>query len=115
MIETEHILGWLVYIAAGIACGFIWWQLTSYIRHGGWRDLLRGVFVVVIFTPWYAGDGHVFLAPAVVVLLIDLLLEGATAGIKGGVALLFSSFAMLVVLTIRALLFKRRVQKAEDS
>ena len=115
MIETEHLLGWLVYIAAGIACGFIWWQLTSYIRHGGWRDLLRGVFVVVIFTPWYAGDAHEFLAPAVVVLLMDLLLEGATAGIKGGVALLFSSFAMLVVLTIRALLFKRRVQKAEDS
>ncbi|MDG2072908.1 MAG: hypothetical protein P8J55_14530 [Pseudomonadales bacterium] len=115
MIETEHLLGWLVYIATGIACGFIWWQLTSYIRHGGWRDLLRGVFVVVIFTPWYAGDAHEFLAPAVVVLLMDLLLEGATAGIKGGVALLFSSFAMLVVLTIRALLFKRRVQKAEDS
>jgi hypothetical protein len=115
MIETEHLLGWLVYIAAGIACGFIWWQLTSYIRHGGWRDLLRGVFVVVIFTPWYAGDAHEFLAPAVVVLLMDLLLEGATAGMKGGVALLFSSFAMLVVLTIRALLFKWRVQKAEDS
>ena len=114
MIETEHLLGWLVYIAAGIACAFIWWHLTSYVRHGGWRDLLRGVLVVVIFTPWFAGDSHEFLAPAVVVLLMDLLLEGATAGMKGGMPLLFSSFAMLMVLTVKALLFKRQVHKTED-
>ena len=114
MLETEHLLGWLFYIAAGIACCFIWWRLTSYIRHGGWRDLLRGVLVVVIFTPWFAGEAHEFLAPAFVVLLMDLLLEGVTGGMKGGVALLFSSFAMLTVLTVRALLFKRHIQRTKD-
>lgn len=114
MLESEHLLGWLVYFTAGVVCCIIWWRLTSYIHHRGWRDLLRGLVVVVIFTPWYAGDAHEFLAPAIVVLVMDLMLEGATAGMKGGVVLLFSIFVMLMLLTGRALLFRCQVQNTQD-
>jgi hypothetical protein len=100
----EYVVAWLVYFVAGICCCVIWWKMTSIIRHRGWRELLRGVVVVLIFTPWYAGESPEFFAPAVVVLLMDLFLEGAKAGLKGGIALLFSSFGMLIVLTARLLL-----------
>ncbi len=69
---------------------------------------MRGIVVVVIFTPWYAGESPEFFAPAIVVLLMDLLLEGARAGMKGGIALLFSSFLMLLILTARLVLSNRK-------
>ena len=56
---------------------------------------------MVVFTPWYAGDSPEFYAPAIVVLLLDLLLEGAKSGMKGGIALLLSTFMMLLIITVR--------------
>jgi hypothetical protein len=97
----EYVLAWMVYLAAGAGCCLVWWKITSFVSHRGWRELSRGIVVVVIFTPWYAGESAEFFAPAIVVLLMDLLLEGAKAGMKGGIALLFSSFVMLVILTVR--------------
>ncbi len=74
------------------------------MQNRGWRDVLRGTTVVLIFTPWYAGESPEFYAPAIVVLLMDLLLEGAKSGLKGGFALLVASFIMLAGLSIRVLL-----------
>ena len=48
-----------------------------------------------------------FYAPAIVVLLMDLLLEGTKSGMKGGVALIFALFSMLLILTIRQILRNR--------
>ncbi len=104
---NEYVVAWLVYVLAGAGCCAVWWKITSSILHRGWRSLLRGILVVLIFTPWYAGESPEFFAPAIVVLLMDLLLEGAKAGMKGGIALLVASFFMLLGLTVHALRSKR--------
>jgi hypothetical protein len=104
---TEYLIAWAVYALAGMSCCFIWWRLTSLMKQAAWRDLSRGFVVVLIFTPWYAGESPEFFAPAIVVLLMDLLLEGAKSGMKGGVALLIASFLMLLVLTARVFLLRR--------
>ncbi|MCH7743948.1 MAG: hypothetical protein IIB71_14935 [Proteobacteria bacterium] len=109
----EYPVAWAVYCASGVGCCVVWWKITSFISHRGWRELLRGIVIVVIFTPWYAGESPEFYAPAIVVLLMDLLLEGAKAGMKGGIALLFSSFVMLLVLTAR--LIRRNPGTAEGT
>jgi hypothetical protein len=101
--DNQYLLAWLTYFFAAVGCCLFWWKVTSFIKNAGWRDLLRGVALVVLFTPWYAGESPEFYAPAIVVLLMDLLLEGAKSGMKGGVALLFALFAMLLILTIRQL------------
>lgn len=98
---SEYWIAWLIYGVAGLGCCAFWWKITSFLRHRGWRDLLRGLALVVIFTPWYAGDSAEFYAPAFVVLLLDLLLEGAKSGMKGGIALLLSTFMMLMIITVR--------------
>ena len=99
--HTDYIVAWLVYGLAAIGCCVFWWKLTSFIKHQGWRDLFRGLMVVLIFTPWYAGDSPEFYAPAFVVLLLDVLLEGVKSGMKGGIALLVATFLMLLVITVR--------------
>jgi hypothetical protein len=99
--HSEYIVAWLIYGVAGIGCCAFWWKVTSFLKHRGWRDLLRGLVVVLIFTPWYAGDSPEFYAPAFVVLLLDIMLEGAKSGLKGGIALLVSTFVMLSVITVR--------------
>ncbi|MFT7243449.1 MAG: hypothetical protein ACI82A_000793 [Candidatus Azotimanducaceae bacterium] len=99
--HSEYLVAWLIYGVAGLGCCAFWWKITSFLNHRGWCDLLRGLAVVVIFTPWYAGDSPEFYAPAIVVLLLDLLLEGTKSGMKGGIALLLSTFAMLLIITIR--------------
>ena len=99
--HSEYIIAWLIYLVAGIGCCAFWWKVTSFMNHRGWRDLFRGLAVVLIFTPWYAGESPEFYAPAIIVLLFDLLLEGAKSGMKGGIALLVATFVMLLVITVR--------------
>ncbi len=100
---SDYVIAWSVYALAGVGCCLVWWKLTSFVSNPGWRDIMRGVAVVIIFTPWYAGETPEFYAPAFVVLLMDVLLEGTAAGMKGGVVLLVATFLMLIVLTVRQL------------
>jgi len=108
MIENwDYLIAWLIYLLAGVGCCLVWWRITRALAHKALRDLLRGFAMVLIFTPWYAGESEGFLAPATVVLLFDLLLSGAKNGLKGGVALLVMLFLVLLYLTVRQFLWKR--------
>ena len=103
----QYLIAWLVYFLAGAGCSIFWWKITSFMKKRVWRDLSRGIVLVLIFTPWYAGDTPEFYAPAIVVLLMDILLEGAKSGMKGGFGLLMSSFVMLLILALRQFLHSR--------
>ena len=105
--DYQYLIAWTIYVLSAIACCLFWWKVTSFIKRRVWRDLSRGIVVVLIFTPWYAGESAEFYAPAVVVLLMDLLLEGTKSGMKGGLALLVSTFLMLLTLTIRQFLYNK--------
>lgn len=99
--EYQYVIAWSIYCVAGIGGCLFWWKLTSGINHQGWRDLLRGIVVVFIYTPWSVGEPPGFYGPAIIVLLMDLLIEGSKSGLEGGLALLFATFFMLIVLTIK--------------
>ncbi|HJN52477.1 MAG: hypothetical protein QGI68_03360 [Pseudomonadales bacterium] len=110
MIEHwDYLIAWMVYLLAGAGCCLVWWRLTRGLTSKSLRDLLRGVAVVLIFTPWFAGDSDEFLAPAIVVLLFDLLLAGVKNGLQGGLILLSMLFVMVLFLTVKLLLRKRPV------
>jgi hypothetical protein len=105
--HNEYLIAWSAYIAAGLGCCVVWWKITSFMINRGWRDLSRGLVLVMIFTPWFVDESRNFYAPALIVLIMDLMLEGATGGLHGGLVLLISLFLMLVTLTLR-LVFLRR-------
>lgn len=109
IMSHEYFAPWVIYIVAGIGCCVVWWKITGrLVRIRLLRDLLRGIAVVAVFTPWYATPAAEHYAPASVVLLMDVLLEGAKGGLKGGLALLFMLFVMLLVLALRQIIWHPR-------
>ncbi|MFT7219462.1 MAG: hypothetical protein ACI8Z1_001077 [Candidatus Azotimanducaceae bacterium] len=106
--EYQYIAAWAVYAVAGFAFGASWWRLTRRVDHSGWRELLRGIVVVVIFTPWYISEVHEALAPAIVVVLMDFLLGSSDNGLTGSLVLLMATAGMLVLIIVRRLLKGRK-------
>ena len=99
--QYQYVIAWAVYIGSGILFCLFWWETTSLIDHHGWRDLLRGMSLVVIYTPWFTSEAHEYLAPAIVVVLMDLLLGSSDNGLTGSLALMFATAAMLAGLIAR--------------
>ncbi len=111
--EYQHHVAGVIYLLAAIGFCLYWWRLTGGLRHRGWRDLFRGIAIVVIFTPWYVSDAHDFYAPAVLVVMMDLLLGNEANGLAASLALLMATAVMLAALIIRR--FLRRPVSAADS
>ena len=97
----QYLVAASFYVVAGIGFCVFWWRTTRSIKNRGWRDLLRGFALVIIYTPWYLGEEAGVYAPAIFVLLMDLMLQQLAGGLPGGMALLFACFLMLIVLTVR--------------
>lgn len=105
----EYLIAWTIYVVAGMGCCVVWWKITAAIaRNRLLRDFMRGLAVVAIFTPWYASPAGLHYAPASVVLLMDVFLKGARGGLKGGIALLFMLFVMLLIITLRQIIWRPR-------
>jgi len=93
--QYQYVLAWSVYISSGFIFSLFWWRITRLVRHRGWRELLRGISLVVIYTPWFTSEAQEHLAPAIVVVLLDLLVGFSDNGVSGSLALLLASAAML--------------------
>lgn len=99
--QHEYVVAWIVYCLAGIGCMVVWWKITSRLPTRGVRDLLRGIAIILIFTPWYSGDGSDIFAPAFIVFIMDVFFDGAGGGIKSGAALLVGIIMVLIFLVVR--------------
>ena len=100
----QYFVAWTVYIGSGLVFSLFWWKITKLVAHRGWRELLLGISLVVIYTPWFTSDAHEHLAPAMVVVLMDVLLGASDNGLAGSLALLLATAAMLAMLIGRRLL-----------
>ncbi len=105
--EYEYVLAWSVYLLAGVGFCVFWWKVTSNFNHAGWRDLFRGIALVLMYTPWFSDETHDHLAPAIVVAFMDFLLGGTDNGLAAALALLVALALMLVILIVRRLLARR--------
>ena len=103
----EYQLAWMVYLSAGLAFSAIWWRLVRKLPSAVLSELLLGLAVVAIFTPWYASERQEHLAPAIMVAVLELLFGGTPGSMKNGVSsiavMLAAMLAMLVYLVIRHL------------
>ena len=89
----DYALAWLIYFSFG--CVFAW-QLHRLLTNWGViaRRLVLGSFWVLAFTPWEIAEYPGYFAPALVTLVMDLLLRGASNTLEGGLVLLIAYLAM---------------------
>lgn len=105
--EGQYLLAWGIYVLSGMVFTGVLVALSRRFRDW-FRDLLVGTAVILIFTPWYFGENADHWAPALLVLLMDVLLEGTESGLQGGVVLLCMATVMVGVLLIRIWLRARK-------
>lgn len=105
--QYQYVIAWGAYLIFGLVFCLFWWRVTSGLKHGGWKDLLRGISLVVIFTPWFVSEAHDHAAPAVIVVAMDLLLGSTDNGLAGALTLLVTTAVMLATLITRRLLLNR--------
>lgn len=107
--DYQYILAWSVYVAAGCLFCIFWWKVTTVFKHAAWRDIARGLAIVAIFTPWFVGEAFEHIAPALMVVAMDLLLGSSSNGLAATLALLVCLAVMLI-----ALIAKRFISKASS-
>lgn len=93
----DYILGWTIYIAAGAVCYIIFYRATGVIRFKPIANMLRGIILAVMFTPWYVSADGDLMAPAIIVMMLDMVTLGGTAFVRAMVPLVLSLIAAMIV------------------
>ena len=108
----EYPLAWAAYVIAGIGLGGL---LRLAFAKLGWttRAWLMGSYLVLAFTPWTLAGYPDHMAPAVLVLVMDILLKGGGNTLEGGLVLVITYGVML--LSVMLMSVRRSKQKAAES
>lgn len=116
MEEADYNLAWMFYLGAGVIFMLIvWWFTRRHVQ----RDLafiIQGLFAALIFTPWYVYPDQDYLAPALMVFMMDTITISPAEGIRGLIPLIMAIFLALLVsvgrsVTVR-ILARRRLRDA---
>lgn len=113
--ESNFALVWLIYLSASAIFYGVFWLATSFKR-AKWRSYsLRAVAAAVILTPWYANVGGESMAPALMVMTLDLITIGSEAVARAAVPLIVSIIAAEAAATLYYFLQKRRISNASQT
>ena len=108
----DYIAGWAVYIAAGALCYMIFYRVTGAIKFKPIANCLRVILIALMFTPWYVSPEEDLLAPALMVMMLDMVTVGGSAFVRALVPL---SLAIMfgVIVTLSSALIKRLLRRSE--
>lgn len=105
--EFDYWSIWIVYLAAGACFYWVLHRFTHRLSPSWWLYSMRGVYFAFALTPAYANDQGNSLAPALMVVTLDLITKGPEAVSRAIVPLLLALLASLVSASI-AFYYKKR-------
>lgn len=105
--QYQYHVAWGVYLAASLIFCLFWWNLTRLVSIAGFRSLFRGFALVCMYTPWFVSDAHEYLAPALMVVVMDVLIGSSPNGLAAALALGGATFLMLVFIIARHFFFRK--------
>jgi hypothetical protein len=117
---TDYIMAWSIYLLSAVAVMVVFWRLSA----GAWtwlRDALRVILAVVLITPASVDGTQEHLAPAVFVVVYELLTaaDGGLGPLVGVRMLLVAGFAVCAAWLLRflwnRLVASRRAQPSAAS
>lgn len=82
-----YLTSWAIYLAAGTLCYILFYKATGWIRIKTIANMLRGIAIALIYTPWYVSESQDLMAPAVIVIPLDIITVGGDSFIRALVPL----------------------------
>lgn len=117
MTTNEYLWAWGAYYgAAGFFFAVLWYWTRRFLWAEA-RQLIRVILGVVLVVPWFTAADSSYMAPAWIISIAELLLEGAPAFWRAGLPLVLSLVAAIVLSTLCAMYrwnAQRRANKSEQ-
>ncbi|HBN15003.1 MAG TPA: hypothetical protein DEG76_01550 [Pseudohongiella sp.] len=92
-----YLTAWAIYLSAGTLCYILFYKATGFIRPKALANALRGIMIALIYTPWTIAPDEDLMAPAVIVILLDLITVGGESFIRALVPLTLALMLAIVV------------------
>lgn len=108
-----YLTSWAIYLTAGTVCYVLFYKATGVIRIKVIANILRGIMLALIYTPWYVAADKDLMAPAVMVILLDLITVGGNAFVRALVPLILAvsvAIAVPVLISIGQFFFRSRAR-----
>lgn len=98
--QNEYLVTWAVYYGAALGVLLVWWRMTKPIPWVPLKQLLRVLLAAAVLVPAPVDSQSAELAPALFVLLFDLLLIQEGDALRASVYLLYGVVLGLIALII---------------
>jgi hypothetical protein len=82
-----YLTSWAIYLAAGTVCYILFYKATGHIRLKSLANVMRGMMIALIYTPWYVSETQDLMAPAVIVIPLDIITVGGDSFVRALVPL----------------------------
>lgn len=92
-----YLTSWAIYLTAGTLCYVLFYRSTRWIRPKVLANSLRGIMIALIYTPWYVASDQDLMAPAVIVILLDIITLGPDEFVRAFVPLMMAMVLALLV------------------
>lgn len=112
-----YLIAWGLYLAmaALLMAGFERY-LAGYVTHRQWRVLLRCLLAIVLFTPGLVAAGEqVYVVPACVAVLFNLLAHSPMGVVKSALPLLLAGLIVFGAFFLIEALHREKPAAADDS
>lgn len=103
----DYIAGWAFYLVAGTVCYMIFYRFTGVLRSKLLANSLRAILLALMFTPWYVAPEADLLAPALMVVMLDMITVGGSSFIRALVPL-----SLAIVFSVVLALFGTMIKLA---
>ncbi len=113
--ESNYLLIWVIYLAASAIFYWIFWLATRFDKAKWTSYSLRAVAAAVILTPWYANVQGTTLAPALMIMTLDLITIGTDAVARGAIPLILAMVLAEIGVSGFYLIQKRRTKSKKKS
>ena len=111
-VEVNYWLIWIIYLVASAIFYWIFWRVTDFDKAKWTSYSLRALAAAVILTPWYANIQGETMAPALMVMTLDLITNGREAVVRSAIPMVLAIIAAEVVVTIFYFIQKNRAKVA---
>ena len=95
--QNDILLISLIYLTAAVVVFLIFWRLTRVLKFELLVYMLRGLLASLIFTPWFINLQETTLAPALMIVMLDMITLGAAEVFRAGVPLFLSIFTFQAI------------------